>query len=198
VANGGKARSQGFEGETQVALFRGLTANAAVSYVSSKSLEGAFGPFGPVNLNNGAPVTQGIPIDIAGAQLSPFGPKWTVQVGGQYQHEVAPGVNGYVRADYRWTSKYLTSIPGTTSYAPDANIGIATDRLNLRAGVEYKGFDINAFVNNIFSQKGNPTGGRGGCPTTDPSCSTFSIYNPFFAVNGEVPRVYGLQIAYRH
>ena len=199
VANGGKARSQGFELESQAALFDGLTANLAVGYNKSKSLETVRGAFGPVNLNTGAPVTSGYVVSLADNPLSPFQPKWSVQVGGRYEHELAAGMQGYVRADYRWTSKYTLSFPGTQSYAPDAATGISTDRLNLRAGVEYHGFDINVFATNLLAQKGNVSGGRSGCPISEGSaCTNFSSYNPFFQVSGYMPRQFGLQIAYRH
>jgi hypothetical protein len=144
-------------------------------------------------LISGAPVTSGYVVDLADTPVTPFAPKWSVQVGGRYEVEVAMDMKAYARADYRWTSKYVTSFAGTQTYAPDAAVGIANDRLNLRAGIETHGFDIN-----LFAQKGNVTGGRGGCPI-DPSgaCPTFTAYNPFLQTN-YAPRVYGLQIAYRH
>ena len=198
VANGGRARSQGFELESQAALFQGLTANLAIGFNNSKSLETVKGAFGPVNLVSGAPVTAGYVVSLADTPLTPIQPKWSIQVGGRYEHELAVDLKAYVRADYRFTSKYVLSFPGTQAYAPDAAVGIANDRLNLRAGVETHGFDINIFATNLFAQKGNVTGGRGGCPI-DPSgaCPTFTSYNPFLQTN-YLPRVYGLQIAYRH
>jgi len=199
VANGGKARSEGFELESQAAIFRGLTANLAVGYNKSKSMETVRGGFGPVNLNTGAPVTSGYVVSLDDTPLSPFQPKWSVQIGGRYEHELAADVRGYLRADYRWTSKYTLSYPGTQSYAPDASVGISTDRLNLRAGVELRGFDINVFATNLLGQKGNLSGGRSGCPISEgAACTNFTSYNPFFQVSGYLPRQYGIQIAYRH
>jgi outer membrane receptor protein involved in Fe transport len=198
VANGGKARSQGFEVESQAALFRGLTANLAVGYNKSKSLETVRGVFGPTNLNTGAPVTSGYVVSLEGTPLTPIQPKWSVQVGGRYEHELFNGARGYVRADYRWTSKYTLSFPGTQSYAPDAAAGISTDRLNLRAGVEFAGFDINVFATNLLAQKGNISGGRSGCPISEGSaCTNFTSYNPFFSTN-YLPKQFGIQVAYRH
>ncbi|MDR2216617.1 MAG: TonB-dependent receptor [Nevskiaceae bacterium] len=199
VANGGKARSEGLEFESEALLFDSLTANLAVGYNKSESLETVTGLFGPINLNTGAPVTSGYVVSLDGTPLTPIAPKWSVQTGARYDYQFGEEVRAYIRADYRWTSKYVTSFAGTQSYAPDASVGISTDRLNLRLGFELRNFDVNVFATNLLGQKGNITGGgRAGCPI-DPSgaCPTFTSYNPFFQTS-YLPRVIGLQVAYRN
>ena len=120
-----------------------------------------------------------------------------MQIGGRYEQQFATDLKGYLRADFRWTSKYLISFPNTQTYAPDASEGVPTTRLNLRAGVETRGFDINVFATNLFGQKGNTSGGRSGCPfPVSGSCSTFSSYNPFLS-QSYLPYTFGVQVAYR-
>jgi hypothetical protein len=192
VVNGNTARSEGAELESQVLLARGLTANIAVGYDSAKYTANASGP---------SPAPGFAPVLVAlKNQPLPIAP-WTVNVGARYQHELGPKLSGYVRADFRYSSKYSNNVFGQATYSPDTTLGIATNRTNVRLGVEYRDFDINIFANNLFNfDKGNLSGGRGTCtnaPST-PACANYASYNALQTVATVSPRIIGMQIAYRH
>ena len=195
VVNGSKARSQGVEIESQARIFRGLTANLAIGYNDAKYIDDAFGP-APSLAGNWAPVK----VALAG-QKFPISP-WSVAVGARYETEVSAGMVAYLRGDYRYTSGYNRSEFGQATYSPDTYKARATHRANLRLGVEYRDFDINLFVNNVFNaDKGVTTGGgRGTCTSSaSPACEDYASYNPMISESGfPVPRTFGLQIAYRH
>jgi len=195
VVNGEKARSQGVEIETQARVFRGLTMNFALGYNDAKYLEDAFGP-APSLPGNWNPVKVALK-----DQPFPIAP-WTVAVGARYEADLAQDTRFYVRGDYRYTSDYKTSIYGQATYSPDTYKARQSHRANLRMGVEYKDFDINLFVNNIFNYDKGVTvaGGRGTCNTsTTAACENYSAYNPITTENGfPQPRTIGLQVAFRH
>ena len=192
VLNGNTARSQGAELESQILVARGLTANIAVGYDNAKYTANAYGPT----------PAAGFPAVIVALKDQPFPiAPWTVDIGVRYEHEIAPRMLGYIRGDYRYSSHYYNNVFGQATYSPDTTDGIATNRTNMRLGVEYNGFDINFFANNLFNfDKGNIAGGRATCtnaPST-PACPNYASYNALETETTVTPRVIGFQIAYRH
>ena len=102
----------------------------------------------------------------------------------------------YIRADVRLAGAYNKGLYGLGSYQPDNNHVPGSENLNLRVGVEYNQYDINLFVLNATNNDtGSFSGGRSGCH--DPACTGYSNYSPIFNVNAPMPRVIGLQLAYR-
>ena len=89
---------------------------------------------------------------------------------------------------------------GVTGYTPDGSFRNPTTLVNARAGIIYKGFDVNIFVNNLFeSRDGTPSGGRTGCSAASgAACTVFTNYNPLFSLSTFRPREIGLQGAYRY
>jgi iron complex outermembrane receptor protein len=191
IVNSGSARSQGFELEAQARLFTGMTANLGLGYTDAKYLNSIFLPAGP----GFAPSLT----TIAGQKFAV--PPWTLNLGARYEVPVSATTKAYARGDWRWTSHYNNTPPvGVPGYSPDVHPGFAVSKVNVRAGVEFGDWDINAFVNNLTNAKdGNIAGGRGGCTAAGGSaCTTYSTYNPYLTTSWGTPRQVGIQIAYRH
>ena len=192
TVNAGNARSQGFELEGQARPFAGLTLNGAVAYTDAYYTQDAVGV-------SGGPGTTPIIVATKGQHFET--PPWSISVGARYDWRLSAMTNLYARADYRWAAKFSyvgTQIPSNNDYSPDWRYADANN-LNLRVGVEYGDFDINAFINNVTDyHKGLTTGGRSGC-IDGASCSVYAFYSPLYNVQPfSPPRQIGLQIAYRH
>jgi outer membrane receptor protein involved in Fe transport len=192
VTNVGKARSRGFELETQARPFDGMTIDFAMSYGDAKVAEDALGP---KPLSGAAPSTvalKGQPLGV---------PTWTFHVGGTYNFRVG-GLDSYVRADYTLIPAYDTerSTVGVPTYTPDLARRDKFQTTNIRVGVNVHAWDVNLFVNNLFNTVGGtPGGGRTGCrPATDAACTAFSSYTPIQNVNTIRPREIGVQAVFRY
>jgi hypothetical protein len=137
----------------------------------------------------------------AAAQAAPAGPPDFAGTWNRYEVPLSAKTLGYVRGDWSYSSHYDATPPlGVPGYSPDNIAGAVVSKVNVRAGVEFNGFDINAFVDNLTNAKdGNISGGRGGCTAAGgPTCTTYSTYTPFLTTSWGTPRQVGLQIVYRH
>ncbi|HKP78848.1 MAG TPA: TonB-dependent receptor, partial [Phenylobacterium sp.] len=193
IGNAGKARSQGFELEAQARLFEGLTANLALGYTDAKYIGDTIGL-------GGGPGFLSLPVALDGQRIAVA--PWTVQVGIRYDHEIADGLRGYVRADARYIRHYEhTAVQtfGNSAYSPTAEFP-DTSRVNLRLGLERGPLDVNVFVNNLFnSRKGDVTGGLTSCPVAGGPACLSGFYSPYYTVApASPPRQFGLQVAYRY
>ena len=191
--NAGRARSEGFDLDAQARLLPGLMLSAAVGYDNARYTTATTGPK-PLS---GAPATV---VVNAGDKLAV--PPWTVSLGGEYDFSPMSGIGAYVRADYRYTSKYQNTFgPGTTGYQPDVFFLPQAQNVNARIGLTSGGIDFSIFVNNLFNSKDylSETGGRSGCNvTTGAACTLYSTYTPVYNVTSFAPRTIGAQIVYRH
>ncbi len=187
VANLGAARSEGLDFETQLRLFEGFT--VSVNYFKNNGFYTA-DAVGPTPTNGAAPqkfATSGYTL---GNQ--PYG----LNLQAQYSFRLNGLWNAFVRGDYSYTPEYKVSQFGQSGWTPDGDTRNATKVVNLRAGVTFDKYDINAFVNNATnSDDGTPSGGRTGCTTQE--CTAFSSYNPVLNVNSFRPREIGVQGTYR-
>jgi iron complex outermembrane receptor protein len=189
VFNVPTARSRGAELEAQLRPLRPLTLSAAVDYIKAEYTSTLAVPGGPGSRAGNLVVAED---GQAFAQ-----PNWTVDLGGRYDVPFGGFGNGYVRIDYRWFNGFLTAVPGTSTYSPDASYVPPQTNVNLRIGIEHAGFDVNLFVLNLTGEySGAETGGRSQC--TNASCSTFNSYTYGQTVQAPTPRQIGLQISYRH
>jgi outer membrane receptor protein involved in Fe transport len=192
IQNAGTARSQGFDVEASARIWGGLSGNLAVGYDNAEYTQTATGPVP----KNGTPAT---PVVQKGDKLSV--PPWTVTASLQYDFDLAK-YRAYVRGDYQFASDYLNGVgPGVSSYSPDSYNMPSTTVVNARAGITIGHVDANVYVNNVFKSV-DPLGvggGRGGCtPNTDPSCATFSTFNPISTITTFRPRTVGVQVNYRY
>jgi outer membrane receptor protein involved in Fe transport len=187
------ARSRGAEVEVTARVFDGLTLNGAFGYNNTKYTAKSVALTGPTGIEF-----------VTTLKDQKFAlPPWTLNVGGRYEHDLVRGARGYIRGDFRYTKGYQLTPFGTAGWNPDANVVPSIYTLNLRAGVEYRDFDINLFVNNALNRdRGQLSGGRTGCTLPQnggtEACSSFTGFNPYISTSWGTPREIGFQIAYRH
>jgi len=182
--NAPKATSKGFEVETQVRPIKNLSLNGAAAFDHAEYRSAT---------------TVG-PIQVTKVGQTFFQPEWTASFGARYDIPINDQNRAYVRADYRWTQGYTTSVVGQPNYSPDNNQVPETRNLDLRIGLEHDSVELNIFALNLTdNREGLVTGGRTSCiPPTDASCSTPGGYNPFRTTNWGRPREIGVQFVYRH
>ncbi|MGH8258741.1 MAG: TonB-dependent receptor, partial [Steroidobacteraceae bacterium] len=182
TSNLGKARSEGFDLQANLALATGLTAALAVGYDDAqftqtvKSVPGA-----PVNL-----VTSGDHIP---------GWPWSAAASIQYAFKAFGGRDTYIRGDYQYQSRQSSLVPQNDP----ANGGFQpwnvfelpqTSLLGMRAGVQFDGYDISLFCNNLTDSH----------PVLSQSPSI--KINPAELVDYQLttfrPRTYGITAIYRY
>ena len=185
--NAGTARSQGVDLEAQMRLVRGLVGGVTFGYTDAKYTQTA-------TLGSGATA----PIVAVGGQQFVL-PPWSVDVSLRYDFQVG-GRNLYIRGDDRYQASYTRNFAGTTGYDPETSKGAPSNIITARAGMEFKGFDLNVFVNNLGNyHHGNVNGGRSGCTQVgSDACGGYTSYNPILTENAPPPREIGLQISYRY
>jgi outer membrane receptor protein involved in Fe transport len=189
--NAGSARSQGFDVEAQARLFPGFTANLALGYTHAVY---SATTTAPKPLNGAAPIIllrKGDPLPVA---------PWQVSVGAEYAFDVGKTA-AYVRGDVTYSSNFQNGPgPGLGGYAPDTYLLPSVTRVNVRAGVNIAGNDVNLFVNNLFNNDHpiSKTGGRTSCSAaTGAACTTYSNLDRFPTVDYGRPREIGVQVSRR-
>ncbi len=192
TTNAGRARSEGFEVEADALIMRGWTANLGLGYTNARFLETVIA----------VPQRTGfLPLVAAYQGQKMEVPPISLSFGSRYELELNPGVRGYIRADYRYTSSLkniAAQIPQQSSFAPD-NIYVSSELVNGRIGITFRDVDVNLFANNLLNyDKGNVVGGRGSCLDGTAACASFRSYNPYFQQQMPTPRQIGIQVAYRH
>lgn len=188
VINAGHAVSKGGELQSQVVLAPGLTANLQVAYTDARYTEAVTGP---------APTRT---VFIVKNDLLPGAP-WSATLGAQYRFRLGGGgPDAYVRADYRYTSRYQSGASWPSSvYRPEGLYSPETRLLNLRAGVSLKGWDVALFLDNATNSQdriGNNLAYHTGC--ADASCASYRQYFPVGRSVTFTPRTVGLNLEYRY
>jgi hypothetical protein len=179
-----RARSQGFDLQTQANIVGGLSSTLALGYTDAKYTERTVGPNGTTVINKG----DTLPV-----------PVWQGNLGLQYRFSIADKYNAYVLGNYQYQGKYYrTPGPGVATYSPDTRNAAAARKMNLRTGVEFSGYDVNLFVNNLLNSRDHLAlfGGRSGC--ADAACANPGAINQLFSTTYYQPREIGLQVAYRY
>jgi len=188
VFNVPDARSRGAELEGQLRPFRPLTLNAAVAYTKAE--------YTSTLKIAGGPGSRAGDLFIAKDGQEFAQPAWTVDLGARYDFTVGDFGNGYARVDYRWFDGYETVARGTGAYSPDSSDVPGQKNLNLRIGLEHKGFDVSLFALNLTDEdEGARTGGRSQCTNAD--CTTYNSYAYGKTVAAPTPRQVGIQVSYR-
>lgn len=140
-ANGGKARVNGLEFSGALRPVPGLTLSANGAYTNAKLLQDT------------PPLTGGF----AGDPL-PWVPKWSGALHGDYDFYVSSGTRGFVGASLDYIGKrnaeFNQRIPQPDgSPGPLIRIPGYTE-VDLRGGVNFGKFTIEAFAHNLFDKKG--------------------------------------------
>jgi outer membrane receptor protein involved in Fe transport len=81
------------------------------------------------------------------------GPPFTTAVWAQYNFQVMGGYDAYVRADYTFHSRTPSVDPRTFGYDSGIEAAPAVGFLSMRVGVNYEGWELSAFANNISNSE---------------------------------------------
>lgn len=147
-----KARSTGFEIESQAQLSESLSANFAVTYTNARY------PSDCAELDPTAPAFRPNVATLCGASLT-NAPDWTIVAGGTYERPISDRLEFFLSGSARYESARRTSTLPTEVLRPDlplpGDIQKANIRMNLRAGI---GSDDGAWAleiwgNNVFDER---------------------------------------------
>ena len=189
--NGGTARSQGVDLQTEFRPIPDIRLSASVAYTDAHYTEAVLGPQ-PLVGNPSVIFQEADPLSVPKWQAN-FGARWDFFVWGQ---------DSYLRADYQYQGEYEQgSGYGTGNYNPNSQVIKATNTLNLRFGTRVKDFEVSVFANNALNSRdpvGNAGVGQTGCSSTGPAdCSVYTLFNPFVSQSYQRPRSIGVQVGYR-
>jgi iron complex outermembrane receptor protein len=152
LGNVPETRIKGFELEATARPVAGLDLNASYGYTDSSIRKFP----DPSVIGNEAPLIS----------------RYTLNLGAQYRHDVAPGLGLLARIDYRRIGPTWWDVQNSTVRRP-------VDLVNTRLGVEAHAWSLTAFAENLFNKK----------------------YNAEFSPGGFVfkarPRRYGAELTYR-
>jgi outer membrane receptor protein involved in Fe transport len=135
-ANGGKARVNGLEFSGAFRPAPGLTLSANGAYTNAKLLDDT------------PPLTGGF----AGDPL-PWVPKWSGALHGDYDFYVSSGTRGFVGASLDYIGKRNAEFNQRHPDGSLVRIPSYTE-VDLRAGVNFHRFTVEAFARNLFDKKG--------------------------------------------
>jgi outer membrane receptor protein involved in Fe transport len=195
VMNGGRARSEGFDLQSQFRPFQALTLTANASYTNARYIDPVAGPNPAVKVANSINAGDGFSI-----------PKWQASASAQYETALAGAYTGYARLDYQWQDAYLQgSGLGTGGFNPNTYHVQSQSLLNTRIGIRRDGVEFNIFINNLTdarAQLGNAGNGHTVCAAStaaapNPNCATYATDNPFVSIAIQRPRTVGAQANYR-
>ena len=135
-ANGGKARVNGLEFSGALRPVPGLTLSANGAYTNAK-------------LRDDTPTLTG---GFAGDPL-PFVPKWSGALHGDYEFPLSPTLGGFVGASLDYIGKRTGPFNDRN---PDGSLARvpAYAEVDLRAGVNFGEFTLEAFAHNLFDKRG--------------------------------------------
>jgi len=171
----------GFQFTTNVgtAAAKGFDLQADWNATESLSFESAIGYTNARYLRDASLVPGGQPIARAGdAVVGDSGvatPPWTVTIGALYEF-TAFDLQSYFRLDYQYESKshFLTAAEdsgvSTTVFDKFAYTPPATTFVTMRAGTKFRGWNVSAFVDNLFDTHPLlPPGGPNSHSDADPT-----------------------------
>jgi outer membrane receptor protein involved in Fe transport len=176
IANAGKAVSKGFDVQAQTRLFDALSLSGSLSYTDAQYTRNVTNTLSATPAPNSFITRKGDRLPVS---------KWQYAVSGQYDVPLSSSHNGYLRADYQYSGKYRRNLANSTAFDPLTSVAEATHNLNLRAGVNFGRWDLNAFVLNATN-------------------STDRLNETHFSGNAQLtyilprPRELGLQAAFRY
>lgn len=147
-----KARSTGFEIESQAQLSDTLSANLAVTYTDARY------PSDCAELDPAAPAFRPNVATLCGASLT-NAPDWTIVAGGTYERAISDRLEFFLSGSARYESARRTSTLPTEVLRPDlplpGDIQEANVRVNLRAGIgsDDGSWTLEFWGNNVFDER---------------------------------------------
>ncbi|HEY4031213.1 MAG TPA: TonB-dependent receptor [Caulobacteraceae bacterium] len=195
VTGGGRARSQGVDLQVQARPIRPLTFTLNFGYTDARYVDPIGGINGVLPAGSKASINSGDAISGAPAPIQ-------VSLSGQYDFRVLDKYDSYLRFDYTYQNKYNSGPSfGSTGYNALTYVTQSRDQLNLRAGVRFRSFEINAFAINAADAHapiGSGLANGRTCAPTSADCSAYSQFDPFVNQSYQAPRRVGLQVNYRY
>jgi len=184
-SNGGRARSVGAELSATLRPLRGLSLVGSLAIVDAELRDDTVPPAGGLNLGGG----------LAGDEL-PYTPGITANLSVDYQWALADNVEMFVGANFRVLDDQTGGFSAAYRTAFGDRIRIdGYQTVDLRAGVDFGRFSIQANVRNLFDTYGVVS--AGGYPfSVAPSLGGTSI--PLINVGTIRPRTIGLTFGFRY
>ena len=190
-----KVRSQGGDIQAQFRVLDHLTLGVNIAYTDAKYTTTVRSSPTTILINGGDPV--------------PFTPKWSGSFSAEYTFDVL-NHSAYIRGDYQFQSGIVLGLgPGAASYSPDNYRLKGNDFASVRAGIQFKEFELSVFANNVLNSQdvltrnGIASGpGRVTCLNATCSADASGVGYAKFAV-GAVdttyrPRTVGVNLTYRY
>lgn len=159
VSNLGKAVSKGFDLQSRIRPFAGLSVELSGGYTDATYSKTTFGGAGSIIAEKGDPI--GVP-------------KWTGTLSSQYDF-AALGQSLYARFDFQFIGEGPSQDPRVYGYDPALTPTEETRMLNLRLGTYLRGWNLSAFVDNVTNNE--PELARGHDLLTSPIFTSFT-YRP--------------------
>lgn len=135
-ANGGKARVNGLEFSGALRPTPGLTLSANGAYTNAKLLDD----------------TPALTGGFAGDPL-PFVPRWSGALHGDYEFPLSPNLGGFVGASLDYIGKRTGAFNDRLANGSLGRLPAYTE-VDLRGGVNFGQFTIEAFAHNLFDKRG--------------------------------------------
>ena len=143
-SNGGRARSLGAELTATLRPMRGLNLTASFAYVDAELRDDTVPPGGGLNLTGG----------LAGDKL-PYTPDYSVNVAADYEWSVGDNAEAFVGANVRLVGDQTGGFNATyrATFGDVVRID-GYETVDLRAGVNFGRFNVQAYVRNLFDTYG--------------------------------------------
>jgi outer membrane receptor protein involved in Fe transport len=175
--NLGKAVSKGFDLQVQASPIRDLLLTVAAGYDDAA--------YSRTVLGENAPGTN-VPTILAKEGDGLGVPGWQASVSTEYSWALSADSKAYVFGSYQYTGNYQrTGSLGVVGYNPYTFNGSEIQNTNIRAGIRRNGWDVSAYVNNLFDERNflyfyqAPASGPDGARAETPRPRTFGLTATF-------------------
>jgi iron complex outermembrane recepter protein len=159
VGNLGGAVSKGFDLQTRIQPFSGLTVELSGGYTDATYSETTLGGAGAITAAKG---------DSIGV------PKWSGTLSSQYDFVIS-GLKSYARFDFQFIGEGPAQDPRVYGYDPSLRPSDETKMLNLRVGTYLQDWNLSVFVDNLTND--DPVLSRGHDTLTSPIFTSYT-YRP--------------------
>ena len=137
IANLGQAASRGFDLQLEYKATKELTLSGTVGLTDARYTKSL--------VQNKQLLAK------AGDPISGM-PEWTFTLSGEYDTEVMPDTDGYLRLDYQYQGPYQRyGSSDTLGYDGALQKGVASHYVTMRAGVKRGGWDVSLFIDNVLN-----------------------------------------------
>ena len=189
VLNAAKIVSKGGDVDAMVEVLPGFTLGLNVAYTDAYYDGG---------VSNGATVL------IADGAREPGIPAWSATATAEYHFQLLNRPS-FARLDYAYQGESYGSAsgPGTPSYLPGAYHLSSNKIVNVRAGMTFGSFNVQAFVANLTNSRdilniSDFASGPGPVGCKNAQCTNYSEYAVGSILTTFRPRTFGLDLIYRH